>query len=361
MIVKINAIAPLKLKNLTYQTDKKPQFLNDSQNRFYSLRESVLLSPAAIRMGKIPPPRRPYLELDQVEAILKGGADIETANEAFNCFYEKIAVYLKGSQGTQPPELVALYRGFQDNMQKADTPEQRSALIKDIFKTMKKDHPRDFNSFILYRNLGEVSRFLDLKLTQEPLQPRKALFVGGIHGNELSGIINAKKLQEATLTNPRIAVITEANQEACRQGKRRLWDGDLNRMFPGKPEGTLLEKRAAQIYNQAKQCDLVIDFHESKAHWSQGGLGKICIFHPGPQTLKALKGMEPILLEEGFRFGANPFRGELVREISEKENKAAFLLELPRTMSLEDRLELAEKLTKAALSTYKLEEKEKPA
>ena len=317
--------------------------------------ETIRLSPMALRNRM--ELAKQYIELNEVEAVLAGKSEPEMVSRVFNCFYDKIAVYIKGAQGTQPPELVGLYKIFRQMMVNTESPREKEILLKDMFKIMKKSLPGDFASFILFRNLEEVASFFNSPISEEPFTPKQALFIGGMHGTERSGIENAKKLDKEYSGNSRIRVISEANPEACRLGKRRLADGDLNRMFPGDAVGKPLEKRAAEIYREARKADLIIDFHESKAHFNEGGLGKTCIFYPGTKTLQALKSMEKVLLEEGFRFGANPFRGELVREISERENKAAFLLEIPRTMSMEERVKLAEKLSTTAIATFKLNEK----
>jgi len=318
----------------------------------YTSKDRVFFRKSTPKNPEVPVPLKPYIDLNEVEAVLAGKADRETTENLFNGFYHRLLVYLRGGQGTQPQELESLYRHYLENMEKAGDHDSRADLLKNILKDMKKDYPRELSTFIFFKDLSELSRFLQIDIPPEKLSPQKVLFVGGIHGNEISGIKNAKALQQKYAGRKDIEVIPEANTEACRAGARRLSDGDLNRMFPGNAQGTPLEKRAHQIYRQAKNCDLIIDFHESKAHWSEGGLGKLCIFHPGANTLKALKPLEKVLIQEGFRFDANPFRGELIREISENDNRAAFLIELPRTMSLEERVKLADKLSRAFLSAH---------
>src|SRR3989344_395114 len=88
---------------------------------------------------------------------------------------------------------------------------------------------------------------------------RKYLIIGGIHGNEPPGIEVCKKLQ--SLKIPYIDVLF-ANEKAIKQNKRYI-DQDLNRVFPGKVNGSYEEIRAKKIFEKCTFYDFVIDFHNT--------------------------------------------------------------------------------------------------
>ena len=91
----------------------------------------------------------------------------------------------------------------------------------------------------------------------------RLLVVGGIHGNEPLGI----ELVESLLRNPLPNVdALIANPKACQQGKRYV-EADMNRIFPGLPDGDTYESRQAhELWARLTAgYDLVIDFHNTYA------------------------------------------------------------------------------------------------
>jgi predicted deacylase len=87
----------------------------------------------------------------------------------------------------------------------------------------------------------------------------KFLIIGGLHGNEPLGVELVKKIQQLKI--PNIKAIY-GNPEAIIQNKRFL-DQDLNRVFPGKVDGNLEQKRAFEITQICKNYDFVLDFHNT--------------------------------------------------------------------------------------------------
>lgn len=59
-----------------------------------------------------------------------------------------------------------------------------------------------------------------------------AVAVGGLHGDEVSGIRAAERLLEWDLSAGRLVVVPRANRVAVRRGTRDGEHGDLNRKFP---------------------------------------------------------------------------------------------------------------------------------
>lgn len=89
---------------------------------------------------------------------------------------------------------------------------------------------------------------------------------GAIHGDELNGIeiirqtmydLNPEKL------SGRVVGIPIVNLPGFQQGSRYLPDRrDLNRHFPGHPEGSLADRIAHSLFeNVIRKCDMLVDIH----------------------------------------------------------------------------------------------------
>ena len=81
----------------------------------------------------------------------------------------------------------------------------------------------------------------------------------GVHGDERSSILLAKKLQQLTLPKTEIDIHGPINKEAWYQGKRYI-DNDLNRIFDESGTGyeaTLVDPLVSLL----SQYDLLIDIH----------------------------------------------------------------------------------------------------
>jgi hypothetical protein len=103
-------------------------------------------------------------------------------------------------------------------------------------------------------------------------RPGNVLMVlGGVHGNEPGGWMAAERLvKEARPTNGALLVLPRANQLAI-PAFLRTTDalGDLNRLYPGDPNGLPMERMAAEIVEtlRAFHVGVVIDMHESWAFY----------------------------------------------------------------------------------------------
>jgi N-alpha-acetyl-L-2,4-diaminobutyrate deacetylase len=94
----------------------------------------------------------------------------------------------------------------------------------------------------------------------------KILLIGGIHGDEATGIGALWHLAESvdsSLTNFSITVIPCANRQAARASSRLLpLEGvDLNRVFPGRVDGYRSERIAYELMKIANEHDVIIDVH----------------------------------------------------------------------------------------------------
>ncbi len=100
-----------------------------------------------------------------------------------------------------------------------------------------------------------------------------AIFQAGIHGDEIAGVHALEELLEARLapTNGRLIVIPVMNPPAYRNRTRAAPGGlDLNRCFPGDPNGEQRETRLAHAFMEmirGESPDLLVTLHESNKRY----------------------------------------------------------------------------------------------
>lgn len=107
-------------------------------------------------------------------------------------------------------------------------------------------------------------------LTGHPRQPR-ALLMAGVHGDEYEGVAVlqdlAREIDPQKLTGT-LTIVPVANPQAFYAHTRRhpVDFGDLNRSFPGNPQGTISERLADALFQELVLCnDYVLSMH----CWSQ--------------------------------------------------------------------------------------------
>ena len=94
-----------------------------------------------------------------------------------------------------------------------------------------------------------------------------ALLTGGNHGDEYEGPLALQNLSieiKPEQINGRIIIVPYLNMPAFLAGTRTspIDSGNMNRMFPGKPDGTVTEKIADYFQRTLlPQADIVLDFH----------------------------------------------------------------------------------------------------
>ena len=96
-----------------------------------------------------------------------------------------------------------------------------------------------------------------------PNDPQIAV-VGGVHGDEPSGVRAVRRLRDADLDLRKGVAFVIANPAAVEAGVRYL-DSDLNRVFPGDPTGDREERLAARL------CDRIgplttLSLHDTHSH-----------------------------------------------------------------------------------------------
>jgi hypothetical protein len=97
--------------------------------------------------------------------------------------------------------------------------------------------------------------------------PGPSLFIGaGIHGDELTGLASIWKLYEFLKGKDirgTITIMPAMNPDGLSYNVRGIPEAevDLNRLYPGKPNGYLAERICAKIWDIAKKHDAIVDFH----------------------------------------------------------------------------------------------------
>ena len=90
--------------------------------------------------------------------------------------------------------------------------------------------------------------------------------VAGVHGDEQAGWRAGNLVKTASVKAGTVYIVSPANRYGAQNDQRRtkaLWD--LNRSFPGVPDGNDAEQIAHAIFAdiQDKQPDIVLDLHEA--------------------------------------------------------------------------------------------------
>lgn len=91
------------------------------------------------------------------------------------------------------------------------------------------------------------------------------LITAAVHGNEIGSVLVARELRGWVEGNniQGVDIEPELNLEAIEQNQRESPkdEKDLNRCFPGDKDGTYTERLAHNIFQKAKEYDIVIDLH----------------------------------------------------------------------------------------------------
>ena len=106
--------------------------------------------------------------------------------------------------------------------------------------------------------------------------------VGAVHGDEKAAWYTAILLEKATIKSGDLYLLAPANANGARNDSRYVTEKqDLNRVFPGDPEGNEAERLADAIFTDIadKAPDLVLDLHEAIIYnSSRDFLGSTYIF-----------------------------------------------------------------------------------
>ena len=186
--------------------------------------------------------------------------------------------------------------------------------------------------------------------------------VAGVHGDETAGWLAGNLLKQTTLKAGTLHILSPANTYGAEQDQRKTRSGrDLNRNFPGNPDGWDAERIAASIYADIrdKQPELVLDLHEALAkeddykalgpNYDALGNSLICqsLDGIGDLVLDALLSSEEGDLCSGaLTLYGSPPAGSLNRVVTEELGIPVITVETlrtePLTQRVQNQLELAE-------------------
>ena len=115
-----------------------------------------------------------------------------------------------------------------------------------------------------------------------------------VHGDELNGIEIVRRVMyniDPTRLHGKIVGVPIVNLQGFQRGTRYLPDRrDLNRFFPGDPNGSLASRIAHSFFNEVvTQCDLLVDLHT-------GSLGRTNL----PQLRADMNNSDIAAFTEGF-------------------------------------------------------------
>lgn len=141
------------------------------------------------------------------------------------------------------------------------------------------------------------------------LKPPRAVFVGGIHGDELNTIFVLARLAhflETLYQGPkgpsrlkeRVLIIPAVNVVAV-NAQRRFWpfdNTDINRMFPGYDRGETSQRIAAAVFELTKSAHYRIDLHASNRDFEE--LPQVRLYEPTDSERRTARLFElPAIIE----------------------------------------------------------------
>lgn len=137
------------------------------------------------------------------------------------------------------------------------------------------------------------------------------LFTAGIHGDEINGVDIVRQLIVRKINRPKrgtIICMPILNIFGFLNSNRAFPDGrDLNRVFPGSPNGSLASRVAHRLMNEIiPEVDLIIDFHTGGASRFNAAQIRIVKDHPELDELARIFGAPFVLysnhIEKSFRY-----------------------------------------------------------
>lgn len=166
------------------------------------------------------------------------------------------------------------------------------------------------------------------------LRPGPSLFVtAAVHGDEINGVEAIRRLQldiDPIRMRGTLVLVPVANPIAFMQMTREMPDGrDLNRCFPGSPNGSLTSQVAATLFNKiVRRCDHGIDLHTAAAGRSNLAHLRADMRHAGVRRLVAAFGAEFVL--------DMPGRATMMRAAAARRGVPVICVEAGETLKFQD-------------------------
>ncbi len=186
------------------------------------------------------------------------------------------------------------------------------------------------------------------------------MIIGGIHGDEISGVEKVRELKEYKISKGTLIIIPEANKEAVKNGNRtEYYMEDLNRTFfqNNNDKSSKIAKEIIKVIEKYNP-NIILDYHESYYNYDETKdpnfyIGNTLIFQQN--TMDEYPELIFSLLEEGFIPLQGAEKGSLNREISERMNISVITIESSREDRVEVRKEKYETVFKKTLKYLKME------
>lgn len=158
------------------------------------------------------------------------------------------------------------------------------------------------------------------------------LIMGGNHGDEYEGQVIVSELirqLDVSMLTGQIILLPMANFPAAQAGKRTspIDEGNLNRSFPGKPDGTPTEIIAHYIEHALlPRCDYVLDLHSGGSSLRYDGANMLALA-PRNQSEKAhlYHLLNALGLPRAFLLDANPVT---ISSAARRQNAISIVTEL---------------------------------
>lgn len=188
--------------------------------------------------------------------------------------------------------------------------------------------------------------FLDLTIPYFEIgqDSPKIAILNGLHGIERTGAYLMALLQEKLkIRRGTMALIPFANPTSALQNTRLTPEDfqDLNRLFPGNPQGSLSRRLAHTLFSFLKDFDLTIDIH-TFPKMQMGSVGVLFANAPQPQREKVLQLLQIFRPDYIWKLdilsGEKNKAGSLIEALS-KVGKLAFSLEVPDAEFISDEQE----------------------
>jgi succinylglutamate desuccinylase len=191
------------------------------------------------------------------------------------------------------------------------------------------------------------------------------MVVAGTHGNETAGIKAAEYLKDnLRIERGTLIIIPKANILACEENIRYFPpEINLNRVYPGNPQGNSVEKLADEIYSlmKAYDIDLLVDLHESIEFYRKNpkNYGQTVVIDSNDDNLVELSSslieeMNQGIIEESNKYQVlvDPVKGSTAYCAHHQLDIPALTFETCRKLPLPFRIEEQIKFVKLILSKW---------
>jgi len=193
------------------------------------------------------------------------------------------------------------------------------------------------------------------------------MIVAGIHGNEKAGIKAAEHLKDNLyIERGTLIIIPKANILACKENVRSFpQEINLNRVYPGNPQGNSVEKLAYEIFNLMKKYDigLLVDLHESIEFYRKNpkNYGQTIVIDSDDDCLFELSSflveeMNKGIIEDGNKYQVlvDPIKGSTAYCAHHQFGIPALTFETCRKLPLSFRIEEQIEFVKIILSKWNM-------